>query len=88
MDSEIISKIVDSWIHEDELPVSASLKVERTSARYFSPCEDMENEEAEAYWEYIRETKLMEHKTLLSIPRPEPEYDFWPFEFDEDGERV
>jgi hypothetical protein len=88
MDAKQISETVNKWVDEEELPVSAHLKVERTTARYFSPCENMEDEEAQAYSEFIRGYINKDLQLILSIPKPEPEYDFWPFEFDEDGHNV
>ena len=88
MESEHRKKNIDRWILEEDIPSRAGFKIERTAARYFNPCENMEGEEADAYWEFIYATMMKEHQILLSIPLPEPEYDFWPFEFDEDGHNV
>ena len=87
MDSKQIQKTVDRWIVEEEYPSSTHLKVERTSARYFNPCEDMEDEEATAYWEFIYGIILQEHSILFSIPKPEAP-DFWIVELDELGNNV
>ena len=87
MELEQIRKTVDSWIDEEEYPTRAHLKVERTSARYFNPCDDMEDEEAEAYWEFIYGIVLREHSMLLGIPKPEA-LDFWTVELDEFGNNI
>lgn len=87
MDSEQIGKTVDSWIAEEQYPSSTHLKVERTAARHFNPCADMEDEEAAAYWEFIYGTVSREHAILFSIPKPEA-LDFWTVELDEFGNNV
>lgn len=87
MELEQIRKTVDRWIVEEEYPSSTHLKVERTSARYFNPCEDMEDEEATAYWEFIYGIVLREHALLFSIPKPEAP-DFWAVDLDEFGNNV
>ena len=81
---EQISYTVDSWIDQKELPVRPNLKV----IKGFSPYEGMDDEEIEAYRDFISWYLTQEHLTLLSIPKPEPAYDFWPFEFDESGNNV
>jgi len=87
MDLKQIRKTVDSWITEDEYPSNPILKVERTSARYFNPCEGMDDEEAKAYWEYIHKTASGEYQMLLSLPkRDEP--DFWEVDQHESGNDV
>jgi len=87
MEKKQVSRIVDSWIVEEEYPSSTHLKVERTSARYFNPCEDMEDEEATAYWEFIYSIVLREYSMLLSIPKPEAP-DFFAVELDEFGNDI
>ncbi len=87
MEKKQVSRIVDSWIVEEEYPSSTHLKVERTSARYFNPCQDMEDEEATAYWEFIYRIVSREHAILFSIPKPEAP-DFFAVELDEFGNNV
>ena len=80
MDTEQISQEVDSWIAEDELPVSAGLK----RVRKYDLYTDMDELEIEAYWEFISWYLRQEHLLLLGMPKPE-EGDFWTVELDELG---
>jgi hypothetical protein len=77
MNSVQISETVDSWIDEDEYPVRAGLKVERTSARYFNPCEGMNDEEAEAYWAFIYQHINRKNQVVMEVPQS-AEFEFWP----------
>lgn len=83
MDTTRIGQVVSSWIDEEDVPTGAYLKVDRTAPRYFRPTADMEDDEADAYWEFIQTTMNHDHQILLSVPAPEPEYDFWPIQLDD-----
>lgn len=87
MELEQIRKTVDRWIVEEEYPSSTHLKVERTSARYFNPCKDMEDEEATAYWAFVYGPVFQELSILFSLPKTE-EPDFWKVQLDELGNNV
>ena len=88
MDTTRIGQTVDQWIDEEDMPTGAYLKVDRTAPRYFSPTNDMEDDEAQAYWEFIQTTMNSDHQILLSVPAPEPEYNFWPIQLDENDQNV
>ena len=83
MNAEQISQVVDSWIGEDELPVSAGLK----QVRRYDLYADMDESEIEAYWDFISWYLGQEHLVLLSLPEPE-ESDFWTVGLDELGNNV
>lgn len=80
MNAEQISQVVDSWIGEDELPVSAGLKQVRRYDLYTG----MDESEIEAYWDFISWYLGQEHLVLLSLPEPE-ETGFLGVDFDEFG---
>jgi len=84
MISEQIVKTVDGWIDEEELPVMAGIKV----IKGFDPYEGMDDDEIEAYHDFMHWALTMEHEALLSISKPTNKYGFWPFEFDESGINV
>ena len=81
---EQITYTVDSWIDQEELPIRPGLKV----IKGFNPYEGMDDEEIEAYRGFFSWYLAHEHAVLLSIPKPGPAYDFWPFESDESGNNV
>lgn len=66
----MISEQVDQWILEDEMPVGPGLKVIRQSAGHFDPCEGMDEDDREAYWEFINWYVNREHLSLSSLPTP------------------
>ena len=74
---------VDSWIAEEELPVTAQLKV----IRAFDPYQGMDDEEIEAYRDFMSWYLAQDHSVLQLIPK-ETGTVFWPFEFDEFGHDV
>jgi len=88
MNQEQINGIVGSWIDEEDVPPRADLKIIRTSAQYFDPCEGMDEDEREAYWDLVHWAVTREHAMLLSIPKPQNEHDFWTVELDEFGNNV
>ena len=83
METKQISQEVESWILEEDLPSRASLK----PVRQFDGLVPEDDEEREAYYDFISWYLSQEHLTLSSIPRPE-EPDFWQVEFDEFGNNV
>jgi len=85
MNREQISKIVDGWIDEEDLPQSPRLKVIKKFDDVYP--EDWDEDEFEAYWEFIAKGLLKDYEPLLALPKPEePEEDeFWPFQIDESG---
>jgi hypothetical protein len=76
-----ISREVDSWIDEEELPVRDGLK----PVSGFDPYEGMDEEEIEAYLDFMHWFLNREHAVLLLIPKQKSEYDFWSVELDEFG---
>jgi len=83
-----ISETVNSWIIEEDLPSRADLQVVRTAARYFDPCRDMDDDECEAYREFIVRSLSQEHTLLLTIPKAKDEGDFWKVDLDEFGDDI
>ena len=83
METKQINETVESWILEEDLPSIASLK----PIRQFDGVVPEDDEEREAYYEFISWYMGQEHLTLSSIPRPE-EPDFWAMELDELGNNV
>ena len=83
MNKKQIRKQVESWIDEKDLPIHPFLKpISRFDGLY--PEDD---EEREAYWNFINWAMTREHAVLLSIPKPENEYD-WCIEVDEFGNDI
>ena len=68
-----ISQTADTWISEEEIPVSPALKIIRKS----DPWHGMSEEEVEDAKEFIRCHLLKEHETILQIPVQPQENDFW-----------
>ena len=68
-----ISQTVDTWIREEEIPVSPAFKVIRKSDPWYG----MSEEEAEDHKEFIRCYMLKDFETILLIPIQAQECDFW-----------
>ena len=68
-----ISQTVDTWISEEEIPVSPALKVIRGN----DPWHGMTEEEAEDHKEFIRCYINKDFELLLLIPIQSQENDFW-----------
>jgi len=83
MNAKEISGIVDSWIDEEELPVSAGLKPIRKYDLY----SEMDEEEIQAYFDFMEWYFCQEHLLFLDLPRLE-EPDFWPVELDDFGNDI
>ena len=81
---EDINTQMESWIHAEEFPPPASLK----PASKWDGLYPEDEEELEAYWDFIHWAMAQEHSVLLSVPKPEIEYDFWDVELDEFGNNV
>lgn len=75
---------MESWIAPEEIPPPASLK----PASKWDGLYPEDEEELEAYWDFIHWVMTQEHSVLLSVPKPEIEYDFWDVELDEFGNNV
>lgn len=84
MNREQISKIVDSWIDEEELPVNHRLRVIRKFDDVYP--EDWDEDEFEAYWEFIAKGLAKEYEPLLALPKPKKERESWPFQIVESDE--
>lgn len=83
MDKKQISQVVDAWIAEEELPVSATVKPVRKYDLY----QGMDEQDIEAYWDFIRWYLSQEHLLLQVMPAQE-EPDFYAVELDELGNNV
>ena len=83
MNTKEISEAVDSWIAEEELPVSPSLKPIRKYDLY----SDMDEEEIQAYFDFMEWYLSQEHLIFLDLPMTE-EPDFWPVELDDFGNNI
>jgi replicative DNA helicase len=70
---EQISLTVDTWVSEDEIPFSPTLKIIRRSDPWYG----MSEEEIEDAKEFIRCHLLKDHETILQIPIQAQENDFW-----------
>jgi hypothetical protein len=68
-----ISQTVDTWISEEEIPVSPAIKVIRKSDPWYG----LSEEEAEDHKEFIRCHLLKDHELILQIPIQPQENDFW-----------
>lgn len=79
-----IGETVDSWIAEEDLPVRPFLK----PIRKFDGLYPDDEEEREAYFDFMRWAMSREHLVLLCIPKPNNETDFWQVELDEFGNNV
>ena len=80
---EQISKEVDSWIEESEIPASSIKPIKKFHGLYPET-----EEEKEAYWDFIHWAMNREHELLLSIPVKDEESYFVPFELDEHGNDI
>ena len=81
-----ISKQVQNWILEEELPSKATLK----PIKQFDGLYPENEEERQAYWDFIHWAINKEHAVLLYIPKQqnENEQDFWQLDLDESGTDV
>ena len=84
MNPEQISKIVDGWIAEEELPVNHRLKVIKKFDDLYP--QDWDEDEFEAYWEFIAKGLAKDYEPLLALPKPDDECESWPFLIDETDE--
>lgn len=83
-DKKHISQQVESWIAQDEIPAPSCLKPVKKWDLY----SEMDDEEFEAYLDFMQWYLGQEHLPLLSIPKTEHEVDFWAMELDESGHDV
>jgi len=81
---EKIHKGIEGWIMEEDLPPRANLKV----LKGFDPYEGMDEEEIEAYHDFIHWAVAQEHAVLLSIPKEQNKEDFWQIELDAFGNDI
>jgi len=77
MNKKQISQAVDSWIAEEELPTHPLLKVIKQFDDVFPA--DWDEDEFEAYWEFIRKGLMKDYEPLLSLPRQDKNPELWPF---------
>jgi hypothetical protein len=68
-----ITQTVDSWINEEEIPVSPVLKIIRKK----DPSYGMSEEEVQDRKEFIRCYLLKDFELILQIPIRQTENDFW-----------
>ena len=79
-----ISKQVQNWILEQDLPSKASMRpINRFDGLY-----PESEEEKQAYWSFISWAINSEHAVLLYIPKQKNENDFWQLDLDESGTDV
>ena len=81
METKNVSEMVDSWIIEEDFPVNASLK----PIRQFDGLAPEDEEERQAYYDFVSWYLMQEYLPLQDIPKSE-EDDLWPVELDEFGE--
>jgi len=79
-----ISNQVQNWILEEDLPPKATLK----PISKFDGLYPEDDEEREAYWDFIHWAINREHAVLLYIPKQQNENDFWQLDLDESGTDV
>jgi len=79
-----ISKQVQNWILEQDLPPKATLK----TIKKFDGLYPEDDEEREAYWDFIHWAINREHAVLLYIPKTQNKNDFWQLDLDESGTDV
>lgn len=79
-----ISEQVQNWILEEDLPPASTLK----PINKFDGLYPEEEEEYQAYWDFIRWALTKDHAVLLYIPKPKNENDFWQLDLDEAGHDV
>lgn len=84
MNKDVVSRNVDQWIDDMDLPARADLK----PINQFSHLFDYDDDELQAWGEFIRWNLGREHQVLQLIPQEEYNRDFWTVEFDEDGHDV
>jgi len=75
---ELISLTVDSWISDEELPVSSNLKVLRKNDPDYGLTED----EIQDRYEFIRCYLLSDFELLTMIPKQDTQDDFFIFDCD------
>jgi|GEM_PF-950030 hypothetical protein len=75
---------VQNWIHEEELPPKATLK----PIKKFDGLYPTDEEERQAYWDFINWAINEEHAVLLYIPKQQNENDFWQLDLDDSGTDV
>jgi len=68
-----ISQTVDTWISEEEIPVTPTLKPIRANDPWYG----MSEEEVEDHKEFIRCYMLKDFEIILQIPIQAQECDFW-----------
>ncbi len=78
--------MVDSWLCEEDLPTKPGLRVIRKFDDLYP--EDWDQDEFQAYWEFIRNGLMNDYRLLLELPKPEYRDDFIPVELDEFGDDV
>ena len=78
MNQKEVGQIVDIWIDEEDLPQRANLR----PIRRFDDIYPKDEEEREAYWDFVHWYLNQDFQALMSIPKP-PEQDFWMFEHDD-----
>ena len=78
-----ISEQVDHWILREDLPARANLKPIRMFDELFIEDED----ERQAYYEFIHHIMTRDHHILTCIPTTDYS-NFWPVELDESGNDI
>ena len=78
-----ISEQVDHWIRTEDLPARANLRPIRMFDELFIEDED----ERQAYYEFIHHIMTRDHHILTCIPATDYS-NFWPVELDESGNDI
>jgi hypothetical protein len=79
MDRKQMSETEDCWIDEQDLPLRPGLKpIRQFSCLYFD-----NEEEQQAYWDFVHWFMTQDYALLLSLPKQPQHSDFWAFEGDD-----
>ena len=81
MNGKLISQEVESWIAQEEIPKSPFLK----PIRQFDGLYPEDEEERQAYFEFIAWAMNIEHEVLNSIPLDKNQYNRFFIQLDGDG---
>ena len=73
MNAKEISEQIDSWLEVEDLPAKAGLK----RIRRFDDLYPSDEDERQAYWDFIKWSRQQEHLPLLVIRKNPGEKDFW-----------
>ncbi len=81
MNGKLISQEVDSWIAQEEIPKHPFLK----PIRQFDGLYPEDEEERQAYFDFIAWAMNIEHEAIMSIPLEKNQYNRFFIQLDGDG---